>query len=239
MGPRFRATAGAAFILLMCALCVRLGFWQLDRLEQRRARNAVAARGLAAPPAPLTAESLRAIDASPADWHYRRVSVRGAYDPGGEVLLRGRSDGGRPGVHVATPLHTARTGRILLVNRGWIPAADGARPAQRAAPPSGELRVEGILMELPATGDAGQPSLSAGVPSYRRLDLETMRGTHGAALLPVYLQLTTPPGDSLPRLVPAPALDEGPHLGYAIQWFSFAAIGIIGLAVLLRRGRTA
>jgi surfeit locus 1 family protein len=235
MSRSVRALAGVVTILALCAMCVRLGFWQLDRLEQRRARNAVTRAGLRHAPVRLDAAALAAADRDPGAWRYRRATARGRYLPAGELVLRGRSDEGRPGVHVVTPLRVA--GRVLLVNRGWLPAPDGVRPSVRPAAPAGEVEVTGLLMEIPRTRDRGAPSASGGVTSYRRLDLDRMRAVNGAALAPLFLQVTGTAGDGLPRPVPPPPLDEGPHLGYALQWFSFAAIGVVGLIVLYLRGR--
>src|SRR5688500_9189499 len=117
MASRARAVVGAVIILVLCAVCVRLGFWQLGRLEQRRVRNAVIERGLRQPPIPLAGPALEQAAADPARWAWRRVVASGTYLDSGEVLLRGRSDGGRPGVHVATPLQLAGTSRVVLVNR--------------------------------------------------------------------------------------------------------------------------
>jgi surfeit locus 1 family protein len=239
MRSRWRALLGAVVILGLCGMCVRLGFWQLGRLEQRRARNAVALRGLSLPPVRLDSGAVAALLRDPPGWSYRRATVRGSYEPAREIILRGRSDGGQPGVHLVTPLRLEGSGRVLLVNRGWVPAPDGLRPAERPAPPPGSVEATGLLMEIPRTGDGGAPlTASAGETTYRRLDLEAARGRNGPAVLPLYLQLT-PGGDAarLPRAVPAPELGEGPHLSYAIQWFGFAATGVIGLLILLLRGR--
>ena len=239
MSSRLRAVAGAVVILSLCAMCVRLGFWQLGRLEQRRARNAVIQRGLSHPPIPLAGPAVQQAFRDPSTWAYRRVTAYGTFLDSGEVVLRGRSDAGRPGVHVVTPLRLAGTPRILLVNRGWLAAPDGARPPQRNPAPSGQVQVVGLLMEIPKTSDGGTPSRQqGGATSYRRLDLEAMRAVHGEALLPLYLQATGE-SDGVLRPVPAPELDEGPHLSYALQWFGFAATGVIGLLVLMLKARRA
>jgi surfeit locus 1 family protein len=230
-----RGVLGAAFILAMCALCVRLGFWQLDRLEQRRARNAVVLAGLSQPAGPLDAAHVRRDSAALA---YRRVVARGRYLPEAELVLRGRSERGRPGVHLVTPLLADSV--VVWVNRGWVPAPDGTTPAERPAPPAGEVTVEGILQVVPVTEDRGSPSVSTrGDTTYRRLDLGVARRRVPHPVLPLYLQLS---GDTvgarrLPVAIPPPPLDEGSHLSYAVQWFSFALIGLGGLAVLLWRAR--
>ena len=233
----FRDVLGAAFILGMCAMCVRLGFWQLDRLEQRRARNAVVLAGMRQAPRPIDPGLLAEMRRDPARLAYRRVVARGRYMPAAEIVLRGRVEGGRPGVHLATPL-LLEDGSMLLVNRGWVPAADAVTPAERPAASAGTVAVEGILQEVPITEDRGGRSISArGDTAYRRLDRGAARARLGPRVLPMYLQLLGDTGAarSLPVAVPPPPLDEGPHLGYAIQWFSFALIGVVGLFVLLRR----
>ena len=51
----------------------------------------------------------------------RRAVATGRYESDGEILLRGRSHEGRPGVHLVTPLRTAGDGALVLVNRGFVP----------------------------------------------------------------------------------------------------------------------
>jgi surfeit locus 1 family protein len=233
-----RDALGAVFILAMCAMCVRLGFWQLDRLDQRRARNAVMLAGMRQAPRPVDAALVAEMRRDPPRLAYRRVVARGRYLPAAELVLRGRVEGGRPGVHLATPL-VLEDGGVLLVNRGWVPAADAVTPAERPAPAAGIVAVEGILQEVPTTQDRGGRSISArGDTAYRRLDRGEAKARLGPGVLPMYLQVVGDTGRaarSLPVAVPPPPLDEGPHLGYAIQWFSFALIGVVGLFVLLRR----
>ncbi len=241
-----RGVLAAAFILGMCALCVRLGFWQLDRLEQRRARNAALVRMGALPPLVLDATTADSIRRDPARFVNRRVTVRGAYLPAGEVVLRGRAHEGNPGVHLVTPMAADDNGVLVMVNRGWVPSPDAATvdPAPHAEP--GARAVTGLLQEIPVTEDGGTPSESrpgSGPPrvTYRRLDRPALEVSLGRPVLPLYVQQlpdsAAPQSAAAPERVPAPALSEGPHLGYAVQWFSFAAIGIGGLAILLFRER--
>jgi surfeit locus 1 family protein len=225
--------------LVVAAVCIRLGFWQLDRLADRQALNAELAASLAEEPVrlPGAAGSVRG---APQDFLYRRATVRGRFLPERTVLLRGRFHAGQPGVHVVTPMELAG-GEILLVNRGWVPAPDGATVDSVPAPTPGETTVSGTLEAVPHTGDGGRPSPPEAGPgtggTFQRLDLETL-AAHLPRLLPLYLQqAAVGEADGLPRPVPPPELSDGPHLGYAIQWFSFAAIALIGLAVVLLRRR--
>jgi surfeit locus 1 family protein len=217
---------------------VRLGFWQLDRLEERRALNAEIGAGLEVGPAPL--DDVLAGDA-PA---YRRVTASGTWAPGDEVILYGRSLDGRPGNHVLTPL-TLDDGRAILVDRGWVPTTVSSPPVTGAeAPAAGSVSVEGILLpgdDQGSSDGSDGSTFDARPDQVRSVDVGALDATIDADLVDgVYLLLArqTPPQER-PIPAPLPELDEGPHLSYAIQWFSFAAIALIGYGVLARRrGRT-
>jgi len=231
--------AGVA-ALGVAAICVHLGFWQLDRLGDRRALNEEIAASLSAAPVALPAATPRLREA-PSDFPYRRTIAEGRFMPERTVLLRGRFHAGQPGVHVVTPLRLDG-GDLLLVNRGWVPSPDGATVDSVPMPPPGVVSVSGILQTVPITGDGGRPAPIDAAPgsggTFQRLDLEAL-GQHLPALLPLYLlQSVEANADILPRPVPPPEMGDGPHLGYALQWFSFAAIALIGfLVVLLGRRR--
>ncbi len=222
--------------IVVAATCIRLGFWQLSRLHGRRQVNAHIAVGFAQPPKPLP-ELLAEAPAS--SLAYRRAIVRGHYDPTHEVILYGRSStSGLSGNQVLTPL-VLDDGTTILVNRGWVPQQDVQAPVTgAAAAPTGEVEVSGILfppdaMVAPSPG-AARPTL------VKIVDLRQLSAGSPQPLLPVYLLLQQQdppqPGD-LPQPPPQPTLDDGPHLSYALQWFSFAAIAIVGYGVLVRRDR--
>jgi surfeit locus 1 family protein len=234
-----REVLAGVFALLVAAVCVRLGFWQLDRLEQRRARNAALAAALAEPPVVLDEATVRAIEDDPARFVNRRVAASGAYDPAGEVVLRGRVHDGRPGVHLATPL-VLEGGAAVLVLRGWVPSPDGASVDPRPYAEPGRRTVEGVLQAVPVTEDGGAPSTSTAnrvrTLTHRRLDLPSLRSRSPRPLLPLYLQQLPGPDSTRavpPVRVPLPERSNGPHLSYAVQWFSFAAIALAGYAVLV------
>jgi surfeit locus 1 family protein len=237
-----RGLLAALLALVVAAACVRLGFWQLDRLEGRRARNAAVGAAGALPVLVLDSAALAAVADSPAAYVNRRVRVGGTYDPAGEVVLRGRAREGQPGVHLVTPLRVAGGAGAVLVNRGWAPSPDGATVRRAPLAEPGAREVVGLLQEIPVTEDGGQPAAAAGRDTtFRRLDLAAVRARAPYPVLPLYVQQlpdSAAPRDRPPFRVPPPELGEGPHLGYAIQWFSFAAIAVGGLLVVaLRRKR--
>ncbi len=236
-----RSLLAGLLVLVVAATCVRLGFWQLDRLAQRRARNAALAAGRALPPLALDSAAAAAVAAGPAPYLNRRVRVRGVYDPAGDVVLRGRAQEGKPGVHLVTPLRIEGSAAAVLVNRGWVPSPDATALDRRRFAEPGVREVTGFFQEVPRAESRGQPSARAGRDTtFRRLDLATVRARARYPVLPLYVQLlpdSAAPAQAPPYPVPAPSLDEGPHLGYAIQWFSFAAIAVVGLGVVALRNR--
>jgi len=109
-------------IPVVCAsLFVRLGFWQLSRLAERRAFNVTVTERLSLAPQPLGM-----LSTDTAVGHYRRISAAGTFDFDREVLLAGRSHNGSPGVNLLTPLRTGAGDSAVLVNRGWAYSADAA-----------------------------------------------------------------------------------------------------------------
>jgi surfeit locus 1 family protein len=239
--------AGLAATLLVfgvVAACVRLGFWQLDRLEGRRLRNERLAERMALPPIELAAPP-----PDTAGWLYRRVIVHGRYDDERSVVLPARFLRGVLGLHVVTPLLLAPGGQAVLVNRGWLPSADGIHVDPAAFLEPGPVSFEGLVLPFfgpesslgqPRAGDSSAPSAEQRDFSrvWFTIDEPALRAQFPYLLGRVHIQ-ALPSGDPAagPQRLPAPSLSEGPHLSYAIQWFSFAAIALIGWAALVRRSR--
>lgn len=235
----------------------QFGAWQLRRHDQREARNAVIETRLVAPPVSLAialaeAEAARsevgqaeaAADGVSDPLDYRRVQLDGRYDPDVEVLRRPVSRDGVPGFHVVTPFVLA-DGSAVLVERGWVPQEFDRAPVEAAQPPAGEVTIQAWAFpgERPPSGPLA--GLAPRDPPTGRLtqvayvDPQRLAEQVPYPLQPARLLLDAgprPPGDSsLPLPPPAPAATMGPHLGYAIQWYAFVAITVIGYAALLRK----
>jgi cytochrome oxidase assembly protein ShyY1 len=228
MGRRIALVVAAIVVALVC---VRLGFWQLDRLEQRRALNEQI--GSRSSNAPISLDG--GLPDETASWSYSPVTASGEYLPEAELILYGRPLEGRPGDHVLSVL-TLGDGTAVLVDRGWIPFdADTVAPVEGAsAAPSGHVTVTGVL--IPSEEEDG--AFDDAQDRIRSIDIEQIGDRFGLDLEPGYLLLSRQspeqPG-GLPVPAALPELSEGPHLSYAIQWFSFATIAIVGSLVLLRR----
>ncbi len=215
--------------MLIAMACLRLGVWQLGRLEQRRAFNARLAARLAASPAP--------IDVLPADTaagHYRRVVARGVFDYARQVVLTARSSLGSPGVHVLTPLRLA-DGSVAMVNRGWVYAPDAItiNAAKWREHEGDTVLVSGYAETWSGRERASLPDTQRAV---RALDSSRVARLVGAPIGPYYLAQTSDSVETPDRPVRLgePVLAEGSHKSYAIQWFSFALVALIGGVLLVR-----
>lgn len=221
----------AGVALVVGVLCVRLGFWQLSRLETRRERNALIERRTQLPPIDLN-QSLPLRQ----DVEFRPARARGEFDVEREMVLSGRTYDGRAGVHLLTPLRLPGSNLALLVDRGWVPFEAQASGDFSHYQPSGSVEVEGLLrgsLETPTflfwSGPSGGGE--AGFQrTWRTVDIPAIQEQMPYPLVPYYLVVTESPRQPAAGPTPNLSLDlsEGPHLGYAIQWFAFAAIAVFG-----------
>ena len=117
-------------VVLGMVLLVRLGFWQLDRLQQKRDFNVMMAERWRSEPLDLNTQSLPADPQGFKDLEYRRVAAQGQWDYEHQILISNQTFQGTAGYVVVTPL-VLGDNRAVLVARGWIPA-DEVDPAHLA-----------------------------------------------------------------------------------------------------------
>lgn len=219
-------------VIALAALFVRLGIWQLDRLDERRMENAVGESRLAETPVPVT--GLLGDQPEPERLTHRRVSATGRFDPDNEVLIRSQVHLGSAGHHVITPL-LLESGGAIMVNRGWVPFELDESPVEQASPPEGTVVIEGWLRPSQPRPALGRQDPEGSLDVMTRVDLARIEQQLPYPIADMYL-VEMGERDQLPVPVAQPDFsDEGPHLGYALQWFGFAAIGLVGYLALLRR----
>lgn len=220
-----RIWAFVALATVLSLVFIRLGFWQLSRHDERRAFNAERARPLAEPEVPF--EQIEA------HVPYRRVRLAGTPDYDHEVALSGRSRNGSPGVHVLTPFLRAGNDTAVLVVRGWVYAPDAATAALSRFRET--LGSASGYTDTIASGPAALDTTRARVT--RRLTRASISALVPYPVHPVMIVMQDSAGPAAPARLPLPQLSDGPHMGYAIQWFAFALTAIGGAAIVVHRTR--
>ena len=205
------------FTLGFLPILLGLGFWQLDRAEQKSELQTRMEQRREAPP--LALEDI----STTRDPAWRRLQLTGQFDPGYIWLLDNRTRNGQAGVEVLQLFHAHPGNQPLIINRGWLPWPD-----RRHLP--GVPTAEGLLQleaEVVAEAEPGFRLRGASTQGWPRLI------THlDPAVLADHLDLDPPP--LIARLQPGsaaalrlewPALSMSPskHTGYAVQWFTMAA----------------
>jgi surfeit locus 1 family protein len=227
--------------LIVGLAAIALGVWQLGRHAERAERNRLAIAGRALPP--LIRDSIRRERLEP----NRRALLMGTLDQPREFLLRNRLVAGVPAVQVVTPLRLPGSDTAVLVNRGYVPAADAVRPTAEAWSEPERGAFHGVLLPVPDRGD-GAPVTSRGRESWQALDLSAMRARLPYPVSELYL-VAEPDSSTLAHTIRGtvypfrselPPMDGGPHLSYALQWFGIAAAVVaFGVFFILRPMRTA
>ncbi len=228
-------------VIFGMVVLARLGIWQLDRLEQRKARNAEIVRQLELPPLSLTDETLAGDDL--AGLKNRRATARGEFDFSYQIALLYQNLQDTPGIHLITPLVIEGSSQAVLVDRGWVPIDQAAPENWPQFDEPGPVSVTGFIQlsqTLPArAGKDAQQIPPEPLSEWYRVDIEAIQAQVPYELLPIYI-LESPPdeGDAnLPYQVkPQFDLSDGPHLGYAIQWFIFSLIlGIVYIRIVTKK----
>lgn len=224
-------------VIVAAIVMVRLGIWQLDRLAGRRAFNAQVLSQIDEPPLPLTDDvvsgNLEALE-------FRTVQIEGEFDFANSLVLGNQFWNDQMGVHLLTPLKIAGTEAVILVDRGWIPFEDWENRNLNAYDEAETVDVAGMLrVTQTKLGLRDCLDETAGDAPFQVwcLALDGIAAHLPYDLLSVYLiqapagEQTAPPYRSIPQI----EISEGPHLSYAIQWFTFSAILLIGYPFFVNR----
>lgn len=208
-------------IILAFAISIRLGFWQSDRHQSRFELNQSVEKALAAP---IT--NLPDVYQNAAPW--QKVSISGEFVEDSQKLVRRRYFEGKLGFWVVAKLQTDNQ-RTVLVNRGFIPATLAANETPLIAqPPFGRVSVEGYLQEMDAESER-----PADLPKNQLNAInKTQFNLSGADYQLFIHQINT---EENLQSINSPTLSPGPHLGYSLQWFTFAFMIVLGWVILTRQ----
>lgn len=228
--------------VLVAALVIAMviaGIWQVNRHGERSDRNdtiteraaeAPVALGLVAPPGsdPAVGETEQ----------YRRVAITGEYRIEDEVLIRNRTFEGSPGWWVVTPFVTD-DGWAVAVNRGWIPRSfEAGQDRPGTEPESGRIEIIGTVQPArTAEGFQVADPAEGRLDTLGRPDVARLAQQVDYDMSPVIVRIDpdTVDPDALPTALALPPLDAGPHISYAVQWFIFSTIAVVGYPLILRR----
>jgi len=227
----FRWILSHLFVVFMVVFMVNLGFWQLRRLDQRKASNAEIRAAMA--DAPVDFASLPEGESPPA---YTPVTVSGVYDTSHEILIANRTFDSGAGSWLVTPLDLD-DGRVVAVVRGWVPRLWVAGSDTRdASAPTGRVSLEGLTFDSIPGGKVADAAV-AGLPELNRMDVSRFDEVTGLSFETTWIRMQSqvPEQAALPAPVPVRDLDNGPHLSYAVQWFFFSSATVVVYYLILRR----
>lgn len=215
-------------VIIGVFILIQLGYWQLDRLEQRRAYNVYVADRWRQAPYDVNHNT---IPDDLTELEYRRVLAEGEFDYSNQILLSNQTVNQAPGSIIVTPL-VLQDGRAILVARGWLPTGeDNPQHWSKYEEPAG-APVIGLLQEtqLLPSGNAPTPPKTPQVEWFQ-ININAIQPQMAYELLPVFILQLPEEGrnaNDLPLREEPLVLDEGSHLSYAIQWFMFALILGVG-----------
>jgi cytochrome oxidase assembly protein ShyY1 len=245
---RRRGVAGfGVFTLLMAALFVGLGVWQLQRRAEKHALIAALTERLAAPPGALP---------SPAQWsaltpakdEFRRVSFVATYQPLPDAMVYGsgsavREDISGPGTWAFLPARLP-AGETVVINAGFVQNTMQDREQQdRAIKPlvtGTPVTVTGYLRFPEAAGMLTPAENMTKRLWFTRDHLAMAHALGWGKVAPFYIDLEAPvPANGIPKPGPLEVHLKDDHLQYAITWFGLAGAVVIAFGVWLRAQRQA
>ena len=216
--PARGAVVVALAALLTVALTASLGVWQLSRAAQKQALEDRITANAQLPPW-HEAELTQARELS--EGFYRNVDLSGEWVQGHSVFLENRPMDGHSGFIVVTPLRLAQSGKVILVQRGWVPRdfVERARLPQIDTP-SGPVALQGRLGPPPSQlFELGE---AAPGPIRQNIDIAGFSFETGLPLMAASVLQTSPPDRAFQRNWPRFAAGVQMHHGYAFQWFAMS-----------------
>jgi surfeit locus 1 family protein len=217
-------------VLMVAIVLINFGVWQLRRLEEKRTRNANILATLQQPAISLTGQPVE-----PDQLHFHRVEVTGVFDNAQSMILRNQSYNNISGVHLLTPLKIEGSDKGILIDRGWLPTAQGSPENRQTYDFVEPVTIEGIAYRSQTRPSSlapldRVPEGETRLEAWFRVDIELIQQQLPYPLLPLFIR-QSPHSETGSNKLPYPEgnvkLDEGPHLGYALQWFSFAVVLVI------------
>ncbi|KQZ04845.1 hypothetical protein ASD19_02130 [Microbacterium sp. Root53] len=230
---RSTAARWSVYALIAVAFAVACGFlshWQFERNEARAAMLELVDANYDAAPVPV--EQVLDRGYAPSDeWH--PVTLTGRYLTEDQLLVRNRAQGGTSAFEVLVPFQLA-DGRIVAIDRGWVPPGEDAVPDAVPAPPAGDVTVVARVRPGEPLPSSGRSAPEGQLPTIHLPAVADLTGPETeTAFYGLMVSEDPAPADRPAELKP-PTEDPGPHLSYAIQWILFAIMGFGFIAYMIR-----
>lgn len=227
--------------LLMFPFLLGLGFWQLDRADQKQAILDEYIAKTVLEPVDLNVEMLSRQTDENVLW--RRGVIRGRYTNGRTFLLDNQVVRGMVGYFVYSPFEIEGSNVRIIVNRGWVPAAEHREAVPQIAQTTDLITLTGLVTDYPPSPgiligdpDQNQQQMTPDISRMQIINGNLLEAILHYDLFPYVVRLdpSAPTGFVRERSVPESGKER--HLGYAFQWFSLAAaLVVIYISVNLRR----
>jgi surfeit locus 1 family protein len=215
-------------VLCILPVLIALGFWQLERAEQKRAFLAQQKQSMSAPPVQVTA-------ATPEDkeaLRFKPAFAIGHYDSAHQILIDNQIAEGKAGYFVLTPFILNDGHKAVLVNRGWIQANQDRKILPDIAIQNNQTQVTGRINHFPSVGIklAGADQPTEGWPAVVQVaDSAVLSARLGYPVFPFMLELDKQAPEGYRREWREVAvMPPEQHVAYAMQWFGLA----VALALL-------
>jgi surfeit locus 1 family protein len=231
---RPRWIAGHLLALVLTTAFIAAGIWQIARNDEAHRKLQEAKAAFAAP-----APGISTINVAAGAGTSSRATATGTFF-GSDALLRNQLRGSASGYDVLSPLRLD-DGTAVIIDRGWISLDRLVSGALDTARPTGPVTVRGVLQPVAALRPGEQVQVEDGLSSLPRVDVARLGGSGGGTgkFLPAYLVAQSisptpaPAAPALPKPTSNAEVNQVDHISYAIQWFSFAAIAVIGWPIVL------
>ncbi len=209
-------------MVIVTPLLCSLGFWQLERAEQKRQQATALEMRRKLPPISLTDPTQSETD----QLRYRKVVLQGKFLSERTIFIANRKHLGKTGFHVVTPLQLSDNGELVLINRGWTattPFTESLTDSTGQLTIGGEITIpQAPAIQLTPSDDGHQFP-----PRWPYLTVERYRQWSGLEILPILVLQTSEDEQNFIRQWPTPKVSDLMHIGYAIQWFAFAVIALL------------
>lgn len=207
----------AALVLVLLPVLLGLGFWQLQRADEKAGELARVAAQRAG--GPVSLEMIDPADVSALD--ARLVELEGRYLPDYPFLLDNRILRGRVGYELLMPFED-RSGRTVIVNRGWLEAPPTREELPPFDTPTGTLVLRGEFHVSSSRFSSGLQATASWPRVVQAVELPAMARYLRRELYPAVVRLQAgEPGFSEAEW-PRVNITPEKHRAYAAQWFGMA-----------------